>query len=229
MITLYYARPSIYSRPVWLTLLEKNLDFELVTVQLNGKQFEPEFREINPFSHIPVLVDDNFRVIESAAILDYLEAKYPNPSFLPTDAVTLAKVKMVQMVVTNELVPATAGLIIHQDNLSELEYAQLRAINVLNFLTDFLEDNLYFGGKDLTIADIVAGTIIPDLPRLGIDLVNYPQLSNWCERLLSRKSWQQIQLSDAEFQNFQRQFKVLPKIWQKRRRQRKVILTKQND
>jgi glutathione S-transferase len=227
MITLYYARPSFYSRPVWLTLLEKNLDFELVSVQLNGKQFEPEFVAINPFSHIPVLVDDDFRVIESAAILDYLEAKYPVPALVPTDAITLAKVKMVQMVAMNELVPAIAGLIIHQDNSSEQEYAQLRIVNVLNFLRDLLGNNLYFAGKNLTIADIVAGTIVPDLPRLGIELVNYPELSNWCERLLIRESWQQIQLSEAEFQDFQRRLQIFPKIWQKRHRQRKVALTKQ--
>jgi len=36
-------------------------------------------------SHVPVLVDGDFRVIE-LAILDYLEARYPELSLLPSDA-----------------------------------------------------------------------------------------------------------------------------------------------
>ena len=75
MIKLYYARPSLLARPVWLALLEKQLPFELVPVNLRSEQFEPEFIALNPFSHVPVLVDGDFRVIESLAILDYLEAK----------------------------------------------------------------------------------------------------------------------------------------------------------
>jgi len=34
---------------------------------------EPEFVAMNPFHRIPVLVDDGFTVVESLAILDYLE------------------------------------------------------------------------------------------------------------------------------------------------------------
>jgi glutathione S-transferase len=62
MLKLYYARPSAYARPVWLALLEKQLTFELIPVDLSGKQFEPEFLALNPFSHVPVLVDGDFRV-----------------------------------------------------------------------------------------------------------------------------------------------------------------------
>ena len=72
MLKLYYARPSAYAHPVWLALLEKQLPFELIPVNLGGEQFEPEFLELNPFSHVPVLLDGDFRVMESRAILDYL-------------------------------------------------------------------------------------------------------------------------------------------------------------
>jgi len=39
MLKLYYARP--YARPVWLALLEKQLPFELLPVDLSGEQFSP--------------------------------------------------------------------------------------------------------------------------------------------------------------------------------------------
>lgn len=103
MLKLYHTAISANSRRVWIALLEKEIPFELVSLKLDGDQFQPEFLAINPFHHIPVLVDDDFRLIESLAILDYLEAKYPTPAMLPTDAQDLATVRMVEMVTNNEL------------------------------------------------------------------------------------------------------------------------------
>ncbi len=80
-----------------VTLLEKNLEFEPILMKLNGDQFQPEFLKLNPFHHIPVLVDDDFKVFESLAILDYLEAKYPEPSFMPNEAKDIAKVRTIEL------------------------------------------------------------------------------------------------------------------------------------
>ncbi|TYQ28392.1 glutathione S-transferase family protein [Pseudanabaena sp. UWO311] len=231
MLQLYYARPSAYARPVWLALLEKQLTFELIPVDLSGKQFEPEFLALNPFSHVPVLVDGDFRVIESLAILDYLEAKYPTPSLLPTDAIALAKTRMAQLVALNELLPAFIRLIINEDNQTERstdwELARLRAINTLVFLENLLGDSLYFAGEQLTMAEIVAGTFVYRMPSLGIPLTDYPKLQVWSERLLLRPAWQQIELSLEEWSNFKRHIKVIPKIWERRRRQRISSLSEQ--
>ncbi len=98
MLTFYYNPLWPNARRVWLTLLEKGIQFEPILLNLNGDQLQPEYQEINPFHHIPVIVDDGFRVVESLAILDYLEAKYPTPAMLPTEAKALATVRMVQMV-----------------------------------------------------------------------------------------------------------------------------------
>lgn len=228
MLTLYYARPSLYSRPIWLALLEKKLPFELIHLQMDGDQFSEQFSQISPFNRIPALVDNNLPIIESVAILDYLETKYPNPSFLPSDAETLAKVKMVQMIGLNELIPAAGGLFIHQNNPSELEYSRQRILKVLTTLENLLGDKPYFAGQQFTLAEIVTGTLIPELPRCNISLSNYPKLSNWCERLLARESWQQIQLSDEEFNNFKRRLGVMVKIWSKRRRQKTLNFAQQN-
>ena len=99
MLKLYYHPLSPLARRVWISLLEKKLEFEPIVVNLDrGEQLKPEFLELNPFHHVPILVDEDFRIIESLAIMDYLEAKYPEISLLPSDPKTLAKVKMAQMV-----------------------------------------------------------------------------------------------------------------------------------
>ena len=195
MLKLYHEPISPNSRRVWITLLEKELEFELVEVKLDGAQFQPEFLALNPFHHIPILVDDGFNIVESLAILDYLEKKYPKPAMLPTDAKDLAIARMVQLVSVNELLPATVPLFpvmlgLPVANPEKIEQAKQKASTVLKFFENLLDERPYFGSQNLTLAEVVAGTIIPWLPRAGVPLSDYPKLSAWCDRLIARPAWQ---------------------------------------
>ncbi|GAB4195747.1 MAG: glutathione S-transferase family protein [Coleofasciculaceae cyanobacterium] len=214
MLTLYHAPISANSRRVWIALLEKGLPFEEVILKLDGDQVQTEFLEINPFHHIPVLVDDGFRVIESLAILDYLEAKYPTPALMPTEAQAIAKVRMVELVTITELLPPTIRLTSQALGLSEneskkLEKARQQVVTVLNFLENVLEDSPYFCSEYLTLGDIAAGTVVPQLPSIGVPLDDYPKLKTWSERLMKRESWQKTQPSLEAIQAFLPQIKAL--------------------
>ncbi len=72
MLKLYYTPISLNSRRVWVALLEKQIAFEPLALNLDGDQFKPDFLAINPFHRIPVLVDEDLTLVESLAILDYL-------------------------------------------------------------------------------------------------------------------------------------------------------------
>lgn len=194
------------ARRVWRTLLEKEIPFEPVILSLDGDQFQPEFLQISPFNHIPVIVDNGFRVVESLAILDYLEAKYPTPTLLPKEAENLAKVRMVQMVTTHELLPKIISLIFKNEDPSKAILAHEGIDKVLKFLTESLGNNSYLVGEQLSLADIVAGTDLSLLPKLGVNFDNYPQLKDWFERLMQRESWQKTELSDQDYEKFKRVF-----------------------
>jgi glutathione S-transferase len=216
MIELYYARPSLFSRPVWLALLEKQLPHQLIAVNLVEDSLSPEFLSINPFGQIPVLVDGDRRIIESMAILD---AAYPNRPLLPQDPDRIAQVRMAQFVGVNKFVPLMVRLLADPES-EEYNHAHREAQQLLHFLTDLLGENTYFGGDRLTMAEIVIGSFLYRLPDLGVPLTDYPTLANWSDRLLSRPTWQQIQLAPTEWENFKRHVRMLPKIWQRRKRQR---------
>ncbi|MDZ8258569.1 glutathione S-transferase family protein [Nostoc sp. ChiQUE01b] len=195
MLTLYHTPISPNSRRVWITLLEKGLEFELVEIKVDGEQFQPEFLAINPFHHIPVLVDDGFNVVESLAILDYLEAKYPTPAMLPKDAKDLAIARMVQLVTVNELLPATTTFLpqflgLPGGDPAKIEKAEHRIATVLKFFENLLDDRPYFASHHLTLAEVVAGTVVNVLPSVGISLSEYPKLNTWCDRLITRPTWQ---------------------------------------
>ena len=195
MLKFYHVPLSSNSRRVWISLLEKQLEFEDIRMKLDGDQLKPEFLAMNPFHHIPVLTDDDFNMIESLAILDYLEAKYPSPSFTPTDAKLLAKMRMLQMVSVNELQPSFFPLLRNRVDLPEdpanpLDAAQEKVTTVLNFYQKQLGDNPYLVGEQMTVADFVVVTLFLDLKSLKFPLEDYPQLLAWCDRLMERESVQ---------------------------------------
>ncbi|PSB29135.1 glutathione S-transferase family protein [filamentous cyanobacterium Phorm 46] len=215
MLKLYHNPLSTNSRRVWIALLEKEIECELVPLKLNGDQFQPEFLAISPFHHVPVLADGDFHLIETLAILDYLEAKYPAIALLPQDAKDLAIARMVQMVTVNELTPALSPFVRKSfggvGDPEKLEKAGQQVAAVLRFFEDLLGDRPFFGSSAITLADIVAGVSVPWLPELGVSLDNYPKLQAWSERLNSRHSWQQTQASPELVEAFKAQMKQLMK------------------
>ena len=159
---------------------------------------------------------------ESQAILDYLEVKYPQPTLLPKAAEDLARVRMVQMVSINELVPAIVELLMRQPD--QQAYAKNRVITTLTLFEELLGEASYFGGEQLSLADIMAGVLVPAVCDLGLDLDCHPHLQIWIDRLMARATWQHTQLSTAEKDRFLRSIRALARIWQKRRRQRAEML-----
>ena len=195
MLKFYYNPISVNARRVWVALLEKQLLFEPILVNLDGDQFDRVFTAVNPLQRIPVVVDHGCQIIESLAILDYLEAKYPARSLMPSKPEDIAKARMVEMVAVNELQPATIPLTraligLDVDN-QKLDAAKERVIAVLQFYENLLGKHSYFVEEEITLADIVAGTLVPSLPLFGFPLDAYPRLKNWSERLAMRESWQQ--------------------------------------
>ncbi|HEY9600168.1 MAG TPA: glutathione S-transferase family protein [Allocoleopsis sp.] len=214
MLKFYHNPVSANSRRVWIALLEKGIPFEEVFLNLDSDQYQPEFLEINPFHHVPVLVDDGFRVVESIAILDYLEAKYPQPSLMPSEPKAIAIVRMVQMVTLNELWHPTIRLTgeamgFVKSDPQKLEKAHQQIVTVLQFFEQLLKDSPYFGSDRLTLADITTGTMVPGLPSMGVFLDDYPHLRAWCDRLMERESWQATQPSTEMIETFLPQAKAL--------------------
>ena len=207
MIKLYHYPISPNSRRVWITLLEKGLEFELVELKLDGEQFKPDFLAISPFHHIPALVDDDFNIVESLAILDYLEAKYPTPSMLPSNPKDLAIVRMVEMVTINELLPATMSLSpvllgLPGGDAEKIQQAKQKISTVLKFFESLLDERPFFASENLTLAEPVAGTIVTWLRGDSFSWSDYPKLGAWCDRLIARPAWQETQATPEMLKAF---------------------------
>jgi glutathione S-transferase len=196
MLTFYSHPLSGNARRVWIALLEKNIPFEQINLKLDGDQRSPEFTDINPLQRIPAIVDDGFQVVESLAILDYLEAQYPDPPLMPKDVQSMTKVRMAEMAIATDLQPMIRPLM--QDAMqmpveaTQLTSAKERIKVVLNFFENrLLVGDPYFLGANFSLADVVAGTMIGYVPLFGMPLDNLPKIATWLEVLSQRPSWQQ--------------------------------------
>src|SRR5215469_14493584 len=58
-----------------------------------GDQFSAEYRAINPQMVVPTLIDGDIKLLQSLAILEYLDERYPEPPLLPADPPSRAWVR----------------------------------------------------------------------------------------------------------------------------------------
>ena len=95
-LTLYGFDGSTYVRTVKMLLAEKHFsDFEQVPLNvLAGEPRQPEHLARHPFGKVPVVEHDGLRLLETSAIVRYLDGVLPGPSLIPADAVDRARMDM---------------------------------------------------------------------------------------------------------------------------------------
>ena len=85
-VTLYYLSGSPFAWRVWLALAHKGTDFELKRMSYDAGDFaKPDFQVLTPRRKVPVLVHDSFVLFESAAIVEYIEDRWPEGPRLFSD------------------------------------------------------------------------------------------------------------------------------------------------
>lgn len=78
----YYRSSASYRVRIALNL--KGVEYDRHPVSLvDGAQKSPEYRALNPQGFVPMLEIDGLKLTQSLAILDYLDAKHPDPPFVP--------------------------------------------------------------------------------------------------------------------------------------------------
>ena len=84
MAKLYHVPLSPFCHKVRLSLAEKKIECELVEERYWEK--DPDFLRRNPAAKVPVIRIDGKTMAESAAICEWIEDKYPEPSLMPRTA-----------------------------------------------------------------------------------------------------------------------------------------------
>jgi glutathione S-transferase len=83
MMKLYGTPPTRALRVIWL-LNELGLEYERCPVDfMKGEARQPAFLDLNPAAKVPVLIDGDVVLTESAAIQLYLAEKHPEAALIP--------------------------------------------------------------------------------------------------------------------------------------------------
>jgi len=103
---LYNFFRSGTSHRLRIALNLKGLDYEYVPIDLRSEQhLGDEYRALNPQGLVPALVDNGRVLIQSPAIIEWLEERYPTPPLLPSDPEARARVRALAAIVGCDIHP----------------------------------------------------------------------------------------------------------------------------
>jgi len=97
---------SPYAMSVFVALMEKQLAFEIRTLDLAREENNaPDYARTSVTQRVPTLIDGDFALSESSAIAEYLNDVYPDPPIFPTDPQMRARARQVQAWLRSDLMP----------------------------------------------------------------------------------------------------------------------------
>src|ERR687890_196820 len=100
----YFRSSAAYRVRIALNL--KGVAYEAVPVNLlKGEQRQEGYRAVNPQQRVPSLDIGGATLIQSPAILEYLDEVYPEPPLLPVGAVARARVRAVAGIIGCDIHP----------------------------------------------------------------------------------------------------------------------------
>jgi maleylpyruvate isomerase len=175
---------------VRIGLNHKGLPYEYVPVHLlrdGGEQHRPEFRQINPIGHVPVLELEiggvRRRLAESMAILELLDELHPAPALLPRDPFLRARARQLALLVVSGIQPLQNSAVqawvkgeLHGDPAAWTRHWVVRGLDALEVLMAETAGR-HAVGDEITLADLC---LVPQLGfarRFGVDPASWPTLA----------------------------------------------------
>ena len=176
-LLLYGGERTRAASVVWY-LEELAIPYEYKKLDIRtGENKKPEYLAINPMGKVPALVDGDFSIWESGAILWYLAAKYGQiPSDLTTQGQTIQWILFANSTLAN-------GLFLEDRREKEMP-------RLLIPLNEILQENSYLMGEKFTVADVAVGYYLYMARLLFIlDWQEYPSVLDYLERLSQREAF----------------------------------------
>src|SRR5262245_711704 len=104
MLHLYSTYYCPYALRTRIVLKEKGLEYQHTEIDLKNKP--ADFLKISPYGKVPVLLDGDARIYESAIINEYIDEKFPSPALMPQSPTERAYVRIWIDFANTRLMPA---------------------------------------------------------------------------------------------------------------------------
>ena len=199
---LYGFPPSPNTWKVRAVAAHLGIPLELVFVDLTkGGSHTPDYLALNPSGRTPTLVDGDFKLWESTAIMQYLASQKPS-SLWPDNARTRADIMRWQSwalahwskegfepLVFNRLVKKLMNL------GGPDEAAVAKGLECFHKDTKVLDAHLakqpYLAGKELTLADFTVAAPLFYIKEAGLPVEPYRHVQEWFGRVSALPCWRE--------------------------------------
>lgn len=198
---LYGFPPSPNTRKVQALALQLNvpLEFQLVNLPA-GEQKKPEYLKINRSGRTPTLVDGDFKLAESNAIMQYIAAKAAPNTMWPQNERVRAKINAwlcwqldhwnrgCNLLVWENVVKKLV-------NAGDADPAEVkRGEGLFNTYATELDSHLqgrnYLVGSNLTLADFAVAAPLESAERARFPLRPYVNIRRWYDTIAGLEAWQ---------------------------------------
>jgi glutathione S-transferase len=199
-LVFYYGAGSPYAWRAWLALEHKQLSYERVVLSFSNRDTHaPAYARINPRGRVPALCDGDLALYESAAIVEYLEERFPDsPPLFPKDIGERALVRRIIREADTYVGTSVSALgkLLFGSRIEELddharhnvdEFARSLRAEVAFFENVLVGD--YLAGElsaaDLSLYPLCAILARFELRKPDLDLTSHigPRLRGWMRRI----------------------------------------------
>jgi maleylacetoacetate isomerase len=181
----YFRSSAAYRVRIALNL--KSVDYETQSIHLvkdGGHNKRPEFRAINPQMRVPVLVTTAGEVlIQSLAIIEYLDETHPQPPLLPKDPLARARVRALAELIACDIHPLnnTSSLRYLKNNMAQQqsaidEWYRHWIITGFEALEELITPGPFACGSEITMADLCLVPQVNNARRLNVPLERFPKI-----------------------------------------------------
>lgn len=181
----YFRSSAAYRVRIALNL--KVIAYETQSIHLikdGGRNKQPEFRAINPQMRVPVLVTTAGDVlIQSLAIIEYLDETHPQPPFLPKDPLARARVRALAELIACDIHPLnnTSPLRYLKNNMAQQqsaidEWYRHWVITGFEALEELIAPGPFTCGSEITMADLCLVPQVYNARRLNVPLERFPKI-----------------------------------------------------
>jgi len=200
MLRIHGLPFSAHTRKVIITALEKGLSYELIPVVPLSPP--PGWEELSPLGLIPVIQDELTTLTDSSVIGLYLEKKYPERAFYPSDPAVLGQALWIEEFVDSGLAPHVLRGVLMQKVFAPKFLGQptdhaLVERSVKELIPPklaYLEKSLsgdWFAGDAFSVGDVAVASMLLNYHYASLALAEqqYPRLCAFLERALRRESF----------------------------------------